>query len=101
MPATNDNSYVGPLTADDLRPYQTWPDYDIEPWHMPHMAAMMPAGLDQQGRYKTRPLPAEACTEIGANDDNGPPATRAGLLLVLAPWLVAIASWVLFLFLKR
>lgn len=25
------------------------------------------AGLDQQGRYEIRPLPAEACTEIGAD----------------------------------
>ena len=92
MPAINDNCYAGPLTADDLKPYQTWPDYDLEPWHLPHMTAPMPA---------QRPMSAEACTDIGANDDFGPPATRTGLLLVMLPWLLAIASWVLFLFLKR
>ena len=32
MPAINDSATVGQLTADDLKPYQTWPDYDIEPW---------------------------------------------------------------------
>ena len=53
MPVTNDNSYAGPLTAEDLRPYQTWPDYEIEPWHLPHMAGMMSLN---------RPMPAEACT---------------------------------------
>ena len=84
MPAINDNAYSGPLTADDLRPYQTWPDYEVEPWHLPHMVAMLPT---------QQPRPAEACTDIGANDDNGPPATRLGLLLVMLPWLLAIAGW--------
>ena len=86
MPAINDNAYTGQVTADDLRPYQTWPDFDVEPWHLPHMASMMPA---------------EACTEIGANDDNGPPATRIGLLLVLLPWALAVSGWAILLFFKR
>ena len=46
-------------------------------------------------------MPAEACTEIGANDDNGPPATRIGLLLVLLPWALAVSGWAILLFFKR
>ena len=84
MPAINDNSYAGPLTADDLRPYQTWPDYEVEPWHLPHMAVMLPT---------RQPMAAEAYADVEADDDNGPPATRVGLLLVMLPWLLAIAGW--------
>ena len=84
MPAINDNSYAGPLTADDLRPYQTWPDYEVEPWHLPHMAVML---------QTRQPMAAEAYAHVGADDDNGPPATRLGLLLVMLPWLLAIAGW--------
>ena len=84
MPAINDNSYAGPLTADDLRPYQTWPDYEVEPWHLPHMAVMLPT---------RQPTAAEAYADVGVDDDNGPPATRVGLLLVMLPWLLAIAGW--------
>ena len=76
---------TGPLTADDLRPYKTWQDYEVEPWHLPHMTALMPA---------------EACTDIGANDTR-PPITRAGLGLVLLPWVLAVAGWAAFLFFKR
>ena len=84
MPAINDNSYAGPLTADDLRPYQTWPDYEVEPWHLPHMAVMLPT---------RQPMAAEAYADVGADDDVNPPATRLGLLLVMLPWLLAIAGW--------
>ncbi len=31
-------------------------------------AMLMPAGCDQQGRYQTRPVPAEACTEVGHDE---------------------------------
>ena len=86
---TIDEQPIGPLTAADLRPYQNW-----------HDTVMMPAGCDQQGRYATRPMPAEACTDIGA-EDNGPPVTRAGLFLVLLPWVLAVAGWAAFLFFKR
>ena len=84
MPAINDNSYAGPLTGDDLRPYQTWPDYEVEPWHLPHMAVMLPT---------RQPMAAEAYADVGADDNIGPPATRMGLLLVMLPWLLAIAGW--------
>ena len=100
MPAINDSAYSGPPTAEDLRPYQNWPDYDIEPWHLPHMA-VMPSGIDLQARNSTHPMPAEAYADVGANDDFGPPATRLGLLVMMLPWLLAIASWVLFAFVKR
>ena len=93
MPAINDNSYVGPLTADDLRPYQTWPDYEVEPWHLPHMAVML---------QTRQPMAAEAYADIGANDDNGPPATRLGLLLMLLAWLVlAIACYAVIVVFKH
>ena len=87
---TIDEQPIGPLTAADLRPYQTWQDYE----------APLPAGCDQQGRYATRPMPAEAYTDIGA-EDNGPPVTRAGLFLVMLPWVLAVAGWAAFLFFKR
>ena len=35
------------------------------------------AGLDQQGRHPTRPIPAEACTEIGADDYSAEPMAVA------------------------
>ena len=64
-----------------------------------HRAAYMasrklPAGVDQQGRYTPRPfpetMPAEACTEIGA-EPCSPPVTRVGLILILLGWpLVAV-----------
>ena len=53
----------------------------------------LPAGCDQQGRYATRPMAAEAYADVGADDDVSPPATRLGLLLVMLPWLLAIAGW--------
>ena len=34
------------------------------------MHRIQPAGLDEQGRYETRLSPAEASTEVGANQDN-------------------------------
>ena len=92
MPAINDNCYAGPLTADDLKPYQTWPDYEVEPWHLPHMTALMST---------QRPMPAEAYADVGANDDFGPPATRMGLFVGMLPWLLVIASWLLVEFFKR
>ena len=54
----------------------------------------LPAGTDQQGRYIPRPfhetMPAEACTELGA-EPCSPPVTRVGLILILLGWpLVAV-----------
>jgi hypothetical protein len=34
-------------------------------------------GLDQQGRHLTRPIPAEACTEVGADDYSAEPMAVA------------------------
>lgn len=51
------------------------------------MTKLMPAGLDQQGRYETRPIPAEAATEVGA-DDSPRNGARWGVLLVLLGWPV-------------
>ena len=45
----------GPLTADDLARYRAL--------HRP----FIPHGCDQQGRH---PQAAEACTEVGADDDD-------------------------------
>ena len=84
MPVLTENSNAGAVTDKDLQPHQRWHDRDSEPWHLPHMAVML---------QTQQPRPAEACTDIGANDDNGPPATRLGLLLVMLPWLLAIAGW--------
>lgn len=49
----------GPLLASDM-----------------HRVTVMPAGLDQQGRYEVREwpdtiptMPAECCTEVGHDDD--------------------------------
>ena len=84
MPVLTENSNAGVVTDKDLQPHQRWHDRDSEPWHLPHMAVML---------QTQQPRPAEACTDIGANDDNGPPATRLGLLVVMLPWLLAIAGW--------
>ena len=84
MPVLTENSNAGVVTDKDLQPHQRWHDRDSEPWHLPHMAVML---------QTQQPRPAEACTDIGANDDNGPPATRMGMLLVMLPWLLAIAGW--------
>ena len=84
MPVLTENSNAGAVTDKDLQPHQRWHDRDSEPWHLPHMAVML---------QTQQPRSAEACTDIGANDDNGPPATRLGLLLVMLPWLLAIAGW--------
>lgn len=42
-----------------------------EPTSLPHVsrARLLPAGCDDQGRWHTRPDPAEASTEVGADDD--------------------------------
>jgi len=57
------------------------------------------AGLDQQGRHITRPIPAEAATELGADDYSAEPMAVAifwsayGSILTVA----AIAALSLFL----
>jgi hypothetical protein len=48
----NDTPSAGPLVAADM-----------------HRVTVMHAGLDYQGRHQTRPMPAEACTELGHEDD--------------------------------
>jgi hypothetical protein len=63
----------------------------------------LPAGCDYQGRHAARPfvdtmpvqpMPAEACTEVGA-DGCQPPATRLGAVLIVCtgvPLLIALIS---------
>ena len=84
MPVLTENSNAGAVTDKDLQPHQRWHDRDSEPWHLPHMAVML------QPRH---PKAAEAYADVGADDDISPPATRLGLLLVMLPWLLAIAGW--------
>lgn len=50
----------------------------------------LPAGLDYQGRYETRPEPAEASTDIGADDDS-----QFGALGAVRSWAWIIAPWVI------
>ena len=83
MPVLTENSNAGAVTDKDLQPHQRWHDRDSEPWHLPHMAVML---------QTQQPRPAEACTDVGADDYNGPPATRLGMLLMLLSWLVLIAA---------
>ena len=54
MTNVQDTPSAGPLTAEDLARYRAL--------HRPYI----PAGCDQQGRLQ----PAEACTEVGADDDD-------------------------------
>ena len=73
--------------------------------HRASVVPLMPAGLDQQGRYATRaPAPAEACTDLGAEPRS--PAPRVprpprhashpdrglGLLLALLVPLLLVAG---------
>lgn len=51
-----------------------------------------------QGRQCPYRMPAEACTDVGADDAPRPPMTRRDmrtvLLIILAPWAVVIfAVW--------
>jgi hypothetical protein len=55
MPNVQDTPSGGPLTAEDLARYRAL--------HRPYI----PTGCDQQGRH---PQAAEACTEVGADDDD-------------------------------
>lgn len=53
-------------------------------------------GRCNQGRQCPATMPAEACTDLGAEDecDKNP---RLGLLLIAAPWaVVALACWAFF-----
>ena len=57
---------------------------------------LMPVGLDQQGRYQTRPMPAECCTSVGVedySDDTPRDWTVVGAVAAIALTLV----WALFL----
>ena len=62
----------GPLTADDLARYRAL--------HRPYI----PQGCDQQGRH---PQAAEACTEVGDDDDDLACATG---LVRAVQWSLAI-----------
>lgn len=70
----------GPITAEDLARYRAL------------HRAYIPAGCDQQGRH---PQAAEACTELGAADDDL--ACAAGIVRAavwsLAIYAVGIAAW--------
>ena len=67
------------ITADDLKQYRR----DCCNGHC------------NQGRSCPARNPAEAATEIGA-DGCHPPATRTGLLLIVAPWAAAVIGWALY-----
>ena len=44
----------------------------------------IPLGLDQQGRYpEAIPRPAEACTEVGQEDESEPPWKLTDLAVVI------------------
>jgi hypothetical protein len=70
--------------------------------HQPYaqLHRVMPAGCDQQGREVTRPIPAECCTDLGA--DTRPAALsmtqhrrtagRVALALLLAPAMAALVA---------
>lgn len=68
----NDTPSGGPLTPADLARYRAL--------HRPYI----PAGCDQQGR---QPQPAEACTDIGADEDDL--ACAAGIVRAVL-WSIAI-----------
>ena len=89
----------GPLVAADLdRSINTGRIYHLHravQW--PDTIPTQPAGLDYQGRHKTRPLPAEASSELLEDEPCHPPFTRIGLVLMLCtglPLLVVIV-WAL------
>lgn len=64
-----------------------------EPTSLPHLSRSrplwLPAGCDQQGRWPTRPEPAEAATHVGADEDA--PSDRELVTGVLRVLLVACA----------
>lgn len=66
-------------------------DSDLDRVIAARRAALLPAGCDQQGRHDTRPEPAEACTELGA-DDIDPQATAVFWSLYITFALVAITA---------
>ena len=77
-------------------------------------AVVLPAGCDQQGRHATRQWPAfpdtvptdwhgldDCAAEGGAHRDPAPTKTHkdrpgVGIALVLAPWLVGVIGWALY-----
>jgi hypothetical protein len=89
-PKTN----AGPIRAVDLeRDINTGRIYHL------HRATVCPpcTGDCNQGRACSAPdtvpvQPAEACTDLGA-DDCAPPVSRAGIALVLLPWLLGVIGW--------
>jgi hypothetical protein len=63
--------------------------------HEMHRITVLPAGCDQQGRHETRqwpdtiptdhaPLPAECCTELGADDPYDGTQVVRGLMSAIA-----------------
>lgn len=71
-------------------------------WHSPHrLHVCAPCNGDcVQGccaatfvdTVPVAPYPAEFCTDIGA-DECHPPASRAGIALVVLPWLLGVIGW--------
>ncbi len=76
----NDTPSGGPLTAADLARYRAM--------HRPYI----PSGCDQQGRH---PQAAEACTDVGVDDDDLACASGIVRALVwsLAIYAVGIVAW--------
>jgi hypothetical protein len=64
-------------------------DMQQEPWVLPHM---LPVGCDSQGRHTTRPMPAEACTEIGFEEEPDFTAAARFWTLYLSLAIVAIVA---------
>lgn len=92
----------GALTLADLseaRKHSAGSIYRIDT-HRP-----LPAGCDQQGRYETRPMPAEACTDVGADTrpaalsmaQHNRTAGRVALLLIAGPAAAAVVAVVAFI----
>jgi hypothetical protein len=73
----------GPLTADDLARYRGL--------HRPYI----PEGCDQQGRHQQA---AEACTDVGVDDDDLACASGIvrALMWSLVMWFVGACMWAAF-----
>ncbi len=92
MPVLADpKTIAGPLNAADVANARQ---------HSTGTLRLVPAGCGQN-RWPERRVnfpdtvpvqPAEACTDLGA-DSCKPPVSRAGIALVLLPWLLGVIGW--------
>lgn len=56
-------------------------------------APRIPRGLDYQGRYPMEFMPAEACTDIGADDEDDSLLPPGGGIVIAVALVVAVASF--------